>query len=844
MNETYYFHYTEKNELPLDFEFQEGYRYSFVFKTSGINRYKATLRFKEDHWICRNCFLKEDKIIIKLRADKLPPGKLLCHVSKFDAVTGDLVEFLEIDPHCILTYNHDKEPSPISEIDEQQSRDIIALNDRCDKINERISKIIFGDLDEELFFQADWNAEQGQSGYIANKPDLLTEDRLLWERGTGIDSLVVKNANNKAEAENSIAEGRNTRAAGKNSHAEGLKTDATGDNSHAEGNETIASGEDSHAEGRTTEAKGLDSHAEGFGSRATGKYSHVEGNHTYTTNDGEHAEGNYNASNSDTLSSIGNGISGFRHNAFEVKKDGSVLIADVNGKGEVHEKPMLNLQDGFVDLNNLKSWRNALNGQKSFKYWTLDPKDVGIEVKATSVDLYTGQTGSSETQFILAAATSNTAGLMTATDKTSLENLKIFENLSNMVKNYAGWPFVAAVGENLTHNSDNIRINYTKRRFDSNSVIPSTSSYFTLNAATSTTAGVMTAEDKTKLDNFQSELNKKANKDDIESIETVKDYLTSAGTFVKEVMIEQMEDRFRIQSRSINTNTGEQILSPYAGGVYPATSEKAGLMSKEDKTKLDDINLDEFVYGEPVVALPDYKDADLEKFKKELFIDLWNDACILKDYATTAKSFGKYDIDNAPDKDKPFYLNGLWFSYEEAIAIYNEKVNFAPYDYRGLYKGCNLKTILPFHVVSTLVYDVSHFFYGASNLEIVESTTTTIGRALICSDMSSFLRNCYSLKTLNIWLNLSNVGSMSNAFKGCDSLEYLRIINLKKNISFEECPKLDYDSLKFMINYASNITPITITVHPDVYAKLTDESNAEWYKVNQDALAKNILFAS
>lgn len=37
---------------------------------------------------------------------------------------------------------------------------------------------------------------------------------------------------------------------------------------------------------------------------------------------------------------------------------------------------------------------------------------------------------------------------------------------------------------------------------------------------------------------------------------------------------------------------------------------------------------------------------------------------------------------------------------------------------------------------------------------------------------------------------------------------------------------------------------ITITVHPSVYSKLTDESNTEWHKVLLDAAEKNITFAT
>ena len=36
----------------------------------------------------------------------------------------------------------------------------------------------------------------------------------------------------------------------------------------------------------------------------------------------------------------------------------------------------------------------------------------------------------------------------------------------------------------------------------------------------------------------------------------------------------------------------------------------------------------------------------------------------------------------------------------------------------------------------------------------------------------------------------------------------------------------------------------TITVHPDVYAKLTDETNTEWHALLALAAEKNITFAT
>ena len=104
--------------------------------------------------------------------------------------------------------------------------------------------------------------------------------------------------------------------------AEGNLSQAIGNFSHAEGDNTVASGNRSHAEGRATLASGQSSHAEGVG--------------TETKNYAEHASGKNNVSSSasttfgdsgNTLFSVGNGTSdNARHNAFEIRQDGSIFI--------------------------------------------------------------------------------------------------------------------------------------------------------------------------------------------------------------------------------------------------------------------------------------------------------------------------------------------------------------------------------------------------------------------------------------------------------------------------------------------------------------------------------------
>ena len=92
----------------------------------------------------------------------------------------------------------------------------------------------------------------------------------------------------------SHAEGYRTTASSNSAHAEGNSTKATDSAAHAEGYETTAFGPYSHSEGYQSTASGYTSHAEGYHTAASGYYSHAEGYHTTASGYYSHAEGDYN----------------------------------------------------------------------------------------------------------------------------------------------------------------------------------------------------------------------------------------------------------------------------------------------------------------------------------------------------------------------------------------------------------------------------------------------------------------------------------------------------------------------------------------------------------------------
>ena len=94
------------------------------------------------------------------------------------------------------------------------------------------------------------------------------------------------------------------------------------------------------------------------------------------------------------------------------------------------------------------------------------------------------------------------------------------------------------------------------------------------------------------------------------------------------------------------------------------------------------------------------------------------------------------------------------------------------------------------------------------------------------------------------------------SFPGCKMLEYFRFI-ISADFNVQSCPLVRLDSLQYLVaNAANGSTVITVTVHPDVYAKLTgDTSNAavqaltveelaQWQALVATAQQKKISFAT
>ncbi len=138
-------------------------------------------------------------------------------------------------------------------------------------------------------------------------------------------------------------------------------------------------------------------------------------------------------------------------------------------------------------------------------------------------------------------------------------------------------------------------------------------------------------------------------------------------------------------------------------------------------------------------------------------------------------------------------------------------------------------------------------------LRLAADETTELSGA---TNIDAIFYVCNKLRKIIGTINLIYTTSVNYAFDAMDKLESIKIKNLKVNLSFQNSPLISLESLTYLIENAANTTPITITVHPNVYAKLTGDTSyavaavltpeeaAAWQQLVTDATAKQITFAS
>jgi len=248
----------------------------------------------------------------------------------------------------------------------------------------------------------------------------------------------------------------------------------------------------------------------------------------------------------------------------------------------------------------------------------------------------------------------------------------------------------------------------------------------------------------------------------------------------------------------------------------------AMLDTKADRSELSN------VYGEEMLTpdtFPEIETLTRDQLREDTFIDLFNAAARFGGY-------GKYDPENAPDPQHPYYLNRIWLTYAEAVTV---MAHFrADYNQDEAYARTSARTNMPCNTQWSGTYN--RFAQQAASLE-----TAVIPHVQVAGLAQAFYL-CTKLHTCEIQ-GMVSVTSVEGMFAGCAKLTNLRMKGLARNLSLASSPLITAESLRYLCENRGSGSAFTVTLHPDTYANLHGDGE-EWQGLVELAAEKNITFAT
>ena len=224
-----------------------------------------------------------------------------------------------------------------------------------------------------------------------------------------------------------------------------------------------------------------------------------------------------------------------------------------------------------------------------------------------------------------------------------------------------------------------------------------------------------------------------------------------------------------------------------------------------------------------------------------------------------AKMRTLYEAEGAKFNEATGYyeLNGLTDITEEQMAqIYNDSMRFpknSPY-IEGCYSQSNARTLFrptSSAIISSRNSNCYETFAFSNNLEYIAISHDNSGRD--CSLLVYTFGFLDKLRKIDFPINVIDE-QFSNTFKDCVLLEHVLISEFHGGkLSFIDSPRLNYTSLRWLVDKAKNTTAVTVTVHATTYGYLTGTTppseqvggtSEQWTQLMADAAARNISFAT
>lgn len=224
--------------------------------------------------------------------------------------------------------------------------------------------------------------------------------------------------------------------------------------------------------------------------------------------------------------------------------------------------------------------------------------------------------------------------------------------------------------------------------------------------------------------------------------------------------------------------------------------------------------------------------------------------------ATTMRALYKAEGAKYNEATGYYELNGLTDITEEQMAlIYNDSIRFSknsPY-IAGCYAKSNARTLFRPTIAAIATQITSNCFevFYESKLEYIALSSSVSGR--LCSSLVYTFALSRNLRKIDFPLVVTDT-TFNNTFLGCKLLEHVLISNFSGGkLSFIDSPRLNYTSLRWLVDKAKNTTTETVTVHATTYGYLTGMTSPseqvggtteQWTQLMADAAARNISFAT
>ena len=111
--------------------------------------------------------------------------------------------------------------------------------------------------------------------------------------------------------------------------------------------------------------------------------------------------------------------------------------------------------------------------------------------------------------------------------------------------------------------------------------------------------------------------------------------------------------------------------------------------------------------------------------------------------------------------------------------------------------------------------------FTSSSMEII-CLSTKSGEIRLSAFNGTF-QQCKKLSVILGVINISQTTNTTATFMECSNMKYVMLKGLKVSISMSDSPIIMKECIHYCIYNSTPSTAITITLHPDAYARLADD---------------------